>query len=128
MPADTTIKASDNFYYQQEEPARSTLLALKQIILAQDNAVAQEWKYGMPVFCYKKKMFCYLWLHKKYKQPYLGIVEGKHFNQSFLFGEKRSRMKIMLFDPAADLPVETINSILQQALDLYRTGLIKTIL
>lgn len=121
-----TIKAADNFYLQQDEPIRSALLALKEIILAQDAAITPAWKYGMPVFCFKGRMFCYLWLHKKYKQPYLGIVEGKYFDQPFLLQEKRSRMKIMLFNPNEDLPVTSIKSVLQQALNLYKSGVIKT--
>jgi len=83
------------------------------------------WKYGMPFFCYKGKMFCYLWVHKKHHQPYIGVVEGKHIKHSDLVHEKRSRMTIMLFDPQADLPVETIKDILQQAIGLYISGVIK---
>lgn len=52
------------------------------------------------LFCYKGKMFCYLWVHKKLHQPYTSIVEGKHLNQPGLMIEKRSIMKIMLYDPA----------------------------
>ena len=119
------MKALDNFYLGQEEPIKGTLLALKEIILKQDKEITNEWKYGMPFFCYKGKMFCYLWVHKKYGQPYIGIVEGKHFDQPFLIQEKRSRMKIMLLDPARDLPLRSIEKILQQALSLYRTGVVK---
>jgi len=119
------MKALDNFYFRQDEPIKSTLIALKEIILKQDKEITNEWKYGMPFFCYKGKMFCYLWVHKKYGQPYIGMVEGKHFDQTFLIQEKRSRMKIMLLDPARDLPVRAIKEILQQALDLYRKGVVK---
>lgn len=119
------MKALDNFYFNQVEPARSTLTALKKIILLQDKEITNEWKYGMPFFCYKRKMFCYLWMHKKYEQPYIGIVEGKYFEQPFLIQEKRSRMKIMLINPTEDLPITTITSILQQALNLYKTGIVK---
>ncbi len=115
------MKALDNFYIQQEELIRGTLLALKEIILLKDKQITNEWKYGMPFFCYKGKMFCYIWVHKKYKQPYIGIVEGKYFDQPFLIQEKRSRMKIMLVDPTKDLPVKTINSILMQALNLCKS-------
>lgn len=87
------MNALNNFYLNQEEPAKSCLLALREIILAQDNEVSNAWKYGMPFFCYRGKMFCYVWVHKKYGQPYLGIVEGNRFTESFLIQEKRSRMK-----------------------------------
>lgn len=112
----------DQFFIQQEPATSEVLLALKEIILAQDKDITSEWKYGMPFFCYKGRMFCYLWVHKKSGQPYLGIVEGKHFDHPALIREKRSRMKIMLFDPAKDLPVRVIKGILRQALQLYKKG------
>lgn len=115
----------DNFYLQKNEPVKSCLLALRDIILKQDKEITAAWKYGMPFFCYKGKMFCYLWVHKKLHQPYIGIVEGKRFDHPNLIIEKRSRMKIMLFEADQDLPVTTIEDILKQALDLYKTGVIK---
>ena len=119
------MRELDNFYLQQDEPTKGTLLALREIILEQDKDVANAWKYGMPFFCYKGKMFCYLWFHKKYKQPYIGIVEGNRFDEPFLIQEVRSRMKIMLLDPNEDLPLQTIENILQKAINLYKTGVIK---
>ncbi|MEP6952339.1 MAG: DUF1801 domain-containing protein [Ginsengibacter sp.] len=115
----------DNFYLQKEEPVKSCLLALRDIILSRDKDISAAWKYGMPFFCYKGKMFCYLWVHKKYDQPYIGMVEGKKFDHPGLIIEKRSRMKIMLFDPNQDLPVKVIETILQQAINLYITGEIR---
>ena len=119
------MKALDNFYQNQQEPMRSCLLALSAIILQQDKEVSAAFKYGAPFFCYRGKMFCYLWIHKKYQQPYIGMVEGKHLDHPDLLIEKRSRMKIMLFNPAKNLPIKTIETILQQALNLYKTGVIK---
>ena len=119
------LRDIDNFYLRQEEPAKSCLLALREIILQQDDNITAAWKYGMPFFCYKRKMFCYLWINKKNGQPYLGMVEGKHLQHPELLIENRSRMKIMLFDPAKNLPVKKINAILQQAVNLYKTGVIK---
>jgi Domain of unknown function (DU1801) len=118
------LKATDNFYLQKEEPLQSCLLALQSIILKQDKDITAAFKYGMPFFCYKGKMFCYLWVNKKTQQPYLGIVEGKHFNHPLLIIEKRSRMKIMLFNAEKELPVKTIRLILKQAIDLYKTGVV----
>src|ERR1700712_4251039 len=101
----------DDFYLNQEEPVKGMFLALKEIILKQDQDITNVLKYGMPFFCYKGKMFCYLWTHKKLKQPYIGIVEGKRFEDFFLIQEARSRMKIMLLDPNEDLPLERIEII-----------------
>ena len=119
------IRKTDDFYLHHKEPAKSCLLALREIILLQDKDISAAWKYGMPFFCYKGKMFCYLWVHKKLHQPYIGIVEGKRISHPDLIIEKRSRMKIMLFDPNTDLPIKTIQGILKQGIDLYKTGEIK---
>jgi hypothetical protein len=64
------MKEIDNFYLNHDEPVKGCLLALREIILSQDKDVTAAWKYGMPFFCFKGKMFCYLWVHKKHKQPY----------------------------------------------------------
>lgn len=119
------MKEADNFYALQNEPIKGVLLAMKEIILRQDKNITSAWKYGMPFFCYKGKMFCYLWVHKKYQQPYIGIVEGGSFDEPFLIQEKRSRMKIMLLNPEADLPLKSIEKILKKAIGLYTTGIIK---
>lgn len=119
------MKETDDFYEKQEQPFKEVLLALKEIILRQDKDITSVLKYGMPFFCYKGKMFCYLWIHKKLRQPYIGIVEGKHFNEPVLIQEERSRMKIMMLDGTEDLPLEKIETILQKALHLYKSGIIK---
>jgi Domain of unknown function (DU1801) len=116
------LREPDDFYLEKDEPLKSCLFALREIILSQDQEITSAWKYGMPFFCYKKKMFCYLWVHKKYRQPYIGIVEGKYFDHPSLISEKRSRMKIMLIDVNKDLPLDTINTILQKAINLYKFG------
>jgi len=38
---------------------------------------------------------------------------------------KRSRMKIFRVSPKEDLPIDTIQMLLKEALDLYRNGIIK---
>lgn len=108
-----------DFYLKQEEPVKSTFLALRDVILSENPGITHELKYGMPFFCYKGKMFCYLWTHKKNKQPYVGFVEGKLFDEPFMLQEKRSRMKIFLIDPNEDLPIYQIELLLQKALDFY---------
>lgn len=119
------MKQLDDFYIKQEEPVKGVFLALREIILKQDKDITNVLKYGMPFFCYKGKMFCYLWKHKKLKQPYIAIVEGKYFDETFLIQENRARMKIMLIDPDEDLLLERIEMIVQKAVNLYKSGTIK---
>lgn len=110
-----------HFYLSQEEPNKACLFALRSIILDQDNEITETQKYGMPCFCYKKKMFCYLWTDKKTSQPYILFVEGKHLDHPELESGDRVRMKILRVDPNKDLPLRTIERILKMALDLYST-------
>ncbi len=114
----------NSFYLNKSEPNRSCLLALRDLILNQDSKITETLKYGMPCFCYHKKMFCYLWTDKKTDQPYILMVEGKHLHHPKLETGSRSRMKIFRVDPTKNLPKKVIETILQEALDLYRNGVI----
>ncbi len=114
------LRDIDNFFLNKEEPVKSTLLFLRSFILNFDTNITEVWKYSMPFYCYKGKMFCYLWMNKKTGQPYLGIVEGRKLDHPLLLTEKRSRMKIMELHAEADIPVGTISEILNMAIALYR--------
>lgn len=107
-----------NFYLQKEEPTKSCLLALKDIILKHHPQITAEWKYKLPFFYFKGKMLCYLWIHKKYKNPYLGFVDGNLMNHEDLLQEKRARMKILLIHEEEDLPIEKIKTLLSQAIQI----------
>lgn len=110
----------DNYYLQHNEPVKSCLFALRTLILNYDANITEVWKYRMPFFCYKGKMFCYIWVHKKLHLPYIGIVEGKRIKHSALILEKRARMKIMLIDAEKDIPIKTIETIFKMAMQLYK--------
>lgn len=119
------IQELNNYYLNKDEPNKSCLLALRSIILDQDANISETRKWGMPCFCYKKKMFCYLWIDKKTNEPYILIVEGKYFDNPELEEGNRSRMKIFRVNPNKDLPLQKIETILQKAINLYKTGIIK---
>ena len=114
------LKAIDDFYLTREEPIKSCLVALQGVILSLDPDVTAVWRYGMPFFCYKGKRFCYLWVHKKLRLPYVGIVEGNKIDHADLLKENRSKMKILLIDPREDLPVKKIKNILYHAICLIK--------
>lgn len=109
------------YYERREEPVKSCMQFVRELILQADPEIQEAWKYGMPFFCYRGKMMCYLWEHKKYLQPYIGIVDGKLIDDPDLITEKRARMKILLIDPDKDIPVERITALLKEILRL-RSG------
>jgi uncharacterized protein YdhG (YjbR/CyaY superfamily) len=114
------LRPIDTYFLQQPEPTQSCMQYLRKHILKLDANVTEAWKYGMPFFCYNGKMMCYLWVHKKYHLPYIGIVEGKLVSHPDLIIEKRARMKILLLNPNEDLPMDKIDDILSQMLKLYK--------
>lgn len=112
------MKELDNFYLSLQEPDRSVFIALRQLILSLDSNLTPEWKYKLPFFYYKGKMFCYLWVHKKFKQPYIGIMDGHQLDYPELLKEDRKRVKILLVDHSKDIDVKKIKVILKEALKL----------
>jgi len=115
-----------NFYLRQEEPNRSCFLAMRDIVRRVDGEVEEILKYGSPCFVYHGRAFCYLWKDKKTNEPYFLMVEGKRLDHPMLESGDRKRMKVLRVNPNTDLPIETINSVLNEALSLYKNGTIKT--
>ncbi len=109
-----------DFYSSKDEPNNSCLLAVRDIILQQDGGISETVKYGMPCFTYGKKPLCYLWVDKKTKEPYILMVDGNVLDHPLLEVGSRARMKILRINPKADLPLEGIESVLKQALELFR--------
>jgi hypothetical protein len=114
------LRPIDNYFLQNEERIKGCLQFLRTYILKLDNNITEAWMYGMPFFYYKEKRFCYLWVDKKRRQPYLGIVEGKRISHPDLLLEKRTKMKILLLDPCKDIPIGKIRKILKEVLTLYK--------
>lgn len=109
----------DLYFLQQEEPVKSCLQFLRQHILTQNKNITETWKYGMPFYNYNKKRLCYLWVHKKFNQPYIGIVDGNRIDHPDLVSENRKRMKILLINPGRDIPLKKLDSILKKVIALY---------
>ncbi len=109
----------DNYYLKQEEPFKSCLLALKDIILSLDSEITPEWKYGLPFFYCKKKMFCYFWKDKKTQEPYIGVCKGNEIEHPLLEAGNRKRIKIFRVNPNEDIDVKRIKEILSLVMQKY---------
>jgi hypothetical protein len=114
------LRPIDNYFLQQDEPTKSCLHFLRTYMLTKDECITECWKYRMPFYCYNDRMLCYLWVHKKYKQPYIGFVDGKNIHHPDLIVEKRARMKILLIDPTKDIPIEKMDDLLNVAIAFYK--------
>ena len=73
----------------------------------------------MPTYYYKGIRFCYLWVHKKCDQPYIGIIDGNKIDHPDLIQEDRARMKIFLVDARKDVDVGKVDELLKLIMSLY---------
>ncbi len=116
------MSLNEDFYLSKQEPNKSCLLALRNIILKQDEHITETKKYGMPCFCYLNKMLVYLWVDKKTTEPYILFVDGAKLNHPDLESGNRGKMKIFRVNPHKDLPIKKLNLVLQTALSIYKKG------
>jgi len=114
------LRPIDNYFLNNEEPFKSCLQFLREHILKLDADITEKWQYGMPFFYYKGTRIGYLWIHKKDRKPYIGIVDGYKIDHPELIKEKRSRMKILLIDPQKNVPIKKIDKLFKEVLALYQ--------
>ena len=113
------LREIDEFYLKQKEPHKSVFMALRDVILSLDTNITDVIKYKMPFFLYKQKIFCYFWVDKKTKEPYIGVVEGHRINHELLEQGNRSRIKIIRINTSNNLPLDTVKEILKEAMSFY---------
>ncbi len=106
------------FYLDREEPLRSALLGLRDIIMDLDPTIQTAWKYGSPFFMYEGKNLCYLWIDKHTHHPYIGLIDGGLIEHPLLERGDRKRMKILPINPEKDFPIEAIQEIFAEAMIL----------
>ena len=109
----------DRYYLKKDEPEKSFLLALRHIILNYDEQISEKLSYGLPMFHYKKKMFCYIWRNKKTHQPYIGMSRGSSISHPALISGGRKQVKIIELNLEEDIPVNVIKEIFDLAMMCY---------
>lgn len=101
------------YFYRIKEPERSALLFLRKKILESDTEnITETLSFGLPFFKYKKKMLCYLYYSKKYKQHYVSFYHGDKLDYPELIRDGRKKFKILLIDMEKDLPVPFIMNVI----------------
>lgn len=113
------MREIDKFYYEQKEPIKSCLEALKSIILDYCPEFEHVWKYRLPCFIYKERIFCYLWIDKKSQQPYLAIGQGIKIDHPMLIQEKRTWSKRLNINASEDIPIDVIYEIFDMVMEHY---------
>ncbi|MGK0138500.1 MAG: hypothetical protein ACI9DJ_001956 [Algoriphagus sp.] len=98
---------------------------MRSIILRQDPVVSETQKWGMLCFCYKNKIFCFLWTDKKTKEPYILFVEGILLKYPQLEQGSRVRMKAYRVNAREYLQIKIIQLLIREALELYKNDIIE---
>ncbi|MFY0602249.1 MAG: DUF1801 domain-containing protein [Cyclobacteriaceae bacterium] len=114
------IRELDDFYLNKDEPVKSCLLALRDIIFRYNDDFLPAWKYRLPCFIYQDSIFCYLWVDKKTQFPYIAIGKGVQIEHPALFKGDRTFVKLLYIDPEKDIPIDTIHEIFDMAMRLYK--------
>ncbi len=117
------MKEIDEFYLRWNEPIKSCLLALRDIIKEFDAEISEGWKYQAPCFIFKGKAICYLWVDKKLKTPYVLVVDGNKIDHPLLKQGDRTRMKVFYVDPLEDIQINVIHEILDMGIEIINNKL-----
>ena len=88
------MKAIDKFYFDQEEPIKGCLEALRMIILKYNDSLEPRWYYRLPCFMLDNHLFCYLWIDKKTQFPYIAIGKGVKIDHPKLIQGNRTFVKL----------------------------------
>ena len=107
------------FYLSKEEPTKGCLLAMRDYILEYHPDMSESWTHKMPMFRFKGKLFCYLWVDKKTYEPYIGMYKGIDIDHPKLDLGNRNKMKTMMIDANADIPLKDLDEIFKMAIKLY---------
>lgn len=104
------------YFLNKDEPNRSCLLALRNILLTLNGDISEGYKWRIPCYSYKGKMMCFLNIEKKTTQPYILLADGDQLQHHELEQGDRKRMKIFRLNATEDLPMESLNAIFNEAL------------
>jgi len=92
----------EEFYELQPEPQRGCFLAMREMVLNLHPDVTAAWKWHLPFFYLKGKMFCYFGKNNKTNEPYIGFHKSKNVEHPKLEIGDRKMIKIFRINPHED--------------------------
>lgn len=114
-----SINELDNFFISHSEENNACFQFLRGHILSYDDKITEHWKWKLPFYYYKGKMFCYFWIDKKSQHPYVCFAKGNKSNNPNLELGTRKMMKSLTINPNEDIPINILNEILEELVLLY---------
>lgn len=116
------MKVTDEYIYRQPEKLRSIMLHLISVFEREIPELVLLFKWGLPYFYYKKKMFCYLAPNHKKGFVDAGFAKGYQLirNQEILVGEKRNTVKSLRYFDLEDIDNAILIDVIKEAATLYK--------
>ncbi|MFK8038423.1 MAG: DUF1801 domain-containing protein [Crocinitomicaceae bacterium] len=109
----------ETFFRLKPEPQQSCLYFLRSKLTSFDPNIRETYKWKLPFYTYKGKMFCYLWMDKKNDYPYVCFTKGGEMHHPELIQGDRKKMKAFYINPYEDIDIETLDELLSYAVSLY---------
>lgn len=110
----------ETFFRLKPEPQQSCLYFLRSIVNSFHPEIRETYKWKLPFYTLKGKMFCYFWIDKGTEQPYICFTRGNEMNHPSLIQGDRKKMKAFYIDPYNDIDMKTLTDLLNEAAALYQ--------
>lgn len=116
------MRLTDEYIFRQPEKYQSILLHLISVFEREIPELELLFKWGMPYFYYKKRMFCYLISNHKKGFVDAGFARGFQLkrNQEYLVDEKRNTVKSLRYYSLESINNEILVDVIQEAFSLYK--------
>src|SRR6187431_2312593 len=109
------MKLTDEYIYRQSEEHQKILLHLISIFKREIPDLQMYFKWGMPYFYFKKRMFCYLISNSKKGFVDAGFARGFQLkrNQESLVDEKRNTVKSLRYSNLEEIDNAVLEDVIK---------------
>ncbi len=114
-----SVDQLDDFFLSKEEPLKSCLLYIRDYLNNHPFDLQESWKWSLPSYSYNGKHFCYIWIDKKTKMPYIGFKNSNLIEHDKLELGNRKLFKTFSIDPTTDIDVQSLDEIMELLKPLF---------
>lgn len=115
------MRGTDEYIFRQPEKQQSILLHLIPVFAREIPELEFLFKWGIPYFYYKKKVFCYFNSSPKKGFVDVGFFRGFQLkrNQEFLVCDKRNTIKSLRYYSLESIDNTILEDVIREARSLY---------
>ncbi len=107
------MNPAENYILSQQEPWRSILIELQAIIKHTIPELEESFKWSLPFYSYKGRMFCFLNFRKKFVD--IGFPSGIHIEihkDRLIAGEGRKNLRSLRYYSQDEIEVKILQEVL----------------